>query len=107
MNRKLRVLLILLASCILLVGGCAVTYHVKNNNIVKKATPIGLEYFKKEYNVDVEFTDSQVFAGYVSSKVVLYGHVKGDENEAINIGINYNTYEVENVGGPEWVIHPE
>ncbi|MBB6019732.1 hypothetical protein HNR77_000793 [Paenibacillus sp. JGP012] len=107
MSRRWRITLIVFVAFTLLVGGCAVTYHVKNSNIVKKATPIGLEYFKKEYNVDVEFTDSQVFAGYVSSKVVLYGHVKGDENEAINIWINYNTYEVENVGGPKGLIHPE
>ncbi|MDM5280999.1 hypothetical protein QUF95_26955 [Paenibacillus silvae] len=107
MISKVRILLIILSTFILLVGGCTITYHVKNNNIVKKATPIGLEYFKKEYNVDVEFTDSQVFAGYVSSKVVLYGHIKGDGNEAIKIAINYNTYEVKYVGGPEWLIHPE
>ncbi|MDM5281000.1 hypothetical protein QUF95_26960 [Paenibacillus silvae] len=107
MSRKWRIILIVFAAFTLLVGGCAVIYHVENYNIVKKATPIGLEYFKKEYNVDVEFTDSQVFDGYVSSQVILYGHIKGHENEAINIWINYNTYEVENVGGPEWVIHPE
>ncbi|PYE42089.1 hypothetical protein DFQ00_1476 [Paenibacillus barcinonensis] len=55
----------------------------------------------------MEFTDSQVFAGYVYPSVVLYGHIQGDENEGIKIAINYNTYEVEHVGGPKWLIHQE
>ncbi|PYE42088.1 hypothetical protein DFQ00_1475 [Paenibacillus barcinonensis] len=40
MSRKWRIILIVFAAFTLLVGGCAVTYHVKNSNIVKKATPI-------------------------------------------------------------------
>ncbi|MFJ2046538.1 hypothetical protein ACIOBL_23270 [Paenibacillus taichungensis] len=107
MSPKMRVLLIVFSSFVLLVSGCAITYHVKNNNIVKKATPIGIEYFKTEYNVTVEFIDSQVFAGYVYPQVVLYGYVKGDVNQKISIAINYNTYEVENVGGPEWIFQSE
>ncbi|WP_339257869.1 hypothetical protein MKZ12_28505 [Paenibacillus sp. FSL R5-0713] len=80
---------------------------MKNNNIVKKATPIGTEYFKSKYNVTVKFTDSQVFAGYVYPQVVLYGYVKGDVNQKISIAINYNTYEVEHVGGPKWMFESE
>ncbi|MCK6075984.1 hypothetical protein [Paenibacillus silvae] len=107
MSPKLRVLLIVLASCILLVGGCTITYHIKNSNIVKKATPIGVEYFKRVYDVSVEFTDSQVMAEYVRPDVVLYGYVNNDVNERISIAINYNTYEVQYVGGPEWLIKSE
>jgi hypothetical protein len=95
------------ASFVLLVSGCAITYQVKNNNIVKKANPIGIEYFKNEYDMTVEFTDSQVFPGYISSKVVLYGYVKNEVNQRISIAINYNTYEVNYVTGPDWMFQSE
>ncbi|MBB6019733.1 hypothetical protein HNR77_000794 [Paenibacillus sp. JGP012] len=104
MSRRWRIILIGIAAFTLLVGGCAVTYHVKNSNIVKKATPIGVEYFKKVYDVTVEFTDSQVMGEYVRPDVVLYGYVNNDVNERISIAINYNTYEVQYVGGPEWLL---
>ena len=104
MSRRWRSVLIVFAAFTLLVGGCAVTYQVENYNIVKKATPIGLEYFKRVYDVTVEFTDSQVMAEYVRADVVLYGYVNNDVNERISIAINYNTYEVQYVGGPEWLL---
>ncbi|WP_405170997.1 hypothetical protein MHI12_28910 [Paenibacillus sp. FSL H8-0280] len=107
MSPKLKIVLIIFASLVLLVSGCAITYQVKNNNIIKKSTPIGIEYFKSEYNLTVEFTDSQVFPGYINSKVVLYGYVKNDVNQRISIAINYNTYEVEHVGGPKWMFESE
>ncbi|PZT52191.1 hypothetical protein [Paenibacillus silvae] len=104
MSRKWRIILIVFAAFTLLVGGCAITYHVKNSNIVKKTTPIGVEYFKKVYDVTVEFTDSQVMGEYVRPDVVLYGYINNDVNERISIAINYNTYEVQYVGGPEWLL---
>ncbi|MBU5352885.1 hypothetical protein ACN9MH_27980 [Paenibacillus silvae] len=104
MSRRWRIILIVFAAFTLLVSGCAITYHVKNNNIVKKATPIGVEYFKKVYDVTVEFTDSQVMGEYVRPDVVLYGYINNDVNERISIAINYNTYEVQYVGGPEWLL---
>lgn len=107
MSPKLKIVLIILASLVLLVSGCAITYQLKNNNIVKKATPIAIEYFKSKYNVTVKFTDSQVFPGYINSKVVLYGYVKNDINQRISIAIDYNTHEVEHVGGPKWLLQSE
>lgn len=107
MSRKLRLLFIVLATFVVLVSSCSITYHVKNNNIVKKATPIGLEYFKDKYNLTVKFTDSEVFPGYIRSKVVLYGYVKNDVDETVSITINYNTYEVDYITGPEWIFQSD
>ncbi|CAM4444490.1 MULTISPECIES: hypothetical protein [Bacillales] len=107
MSSKLKVLLTILVILVLSVSGCTIAYQIENNIIIKKATPIGIEYFKSEYDVTVEFTDSQVFDGYVYPKVNLYGYVNNDINEKVSISINYNTYEVENVGGPKWLFQLE
>ncbi|KAA8753344.1 hypothetical protein [Paenibacillus sp. UASWS1643] len=107
MSPKIKMVLIIFVSLVLLVSGCAITYQVKNNNIVKKATPIAIEYFKSKYNVTVKFTDSQVFPGYIDSKVVLYGYVEHDVNETFSIAINYNTYEVNYVTGPDWMFESD
>ncbi|MEK4363293.1 hypothetical protein MKX68_12585 [Paenibacillus sp. FSL M8-0212] len=107
MSSKLKVSLTILVILVLSVSGCAITYQVKNNNIVNKATLIAIEYFKSKYNVTVKFTDSQVFPGYIDSKVVLYGYVEHDVKETFSIAINYNTYEVNYVTGPDWMFESD
>ncbi len=46
-----------------------------------------------------------LFPGYINSKVVLYGYVKSDINETVSISINYNTFEVDYITGPEWLFN--
>jgi hypothetical protein len=70
----------------------------KKKEIIEKANQIGIDYFKKNYNIDVVFTEFKVMPEYISSSVSMHGHVQGAEDETLYLMVNYRTYEVE-VGG--------
>ncbi|NWL90488.1 MULTISPECIES: hypothetical protein [unclassified Paenibacillus] len=67
----------------------------KKEGIIEKANQIGIDYFQKNYNIDVVFTEFKVMPEYISSSVSMHGHVQGAEDETIYLMINYRTYEVE------------
>ncbi|MDR0271188.1 hypothetical protein [Paenibacillus sp.] len=65
--------------------------------IIEKAKQIGIEYFKKNYNIDVVFTEFKVMPSYIDSMVTMHGHVQGAETETIYLMVNYRTYEIDQV----------
>lgn len=71
-------------------------------NILDKATPISIQYIKKYYNADFIVTGHDIDAPYIHSRLYLYGHIKGHENEHITVAYNYDTQEVFSVEGPGW-----
>ncbi|WP_145150302.1 hypothetical protein [Paenibacillus xylanexedens] len=71
-----------------------------NKQIVEKATTIGEKYFKDNYGVEVEFVDSQVMASYVTTRVVLYGHIISREEDKVDISLDYRNFEVTGTSTP-------
>lgn len=66
----------------------------KDKEIIEKARQTGIEYFKKNYSIDVVFTEYKVMAPYVTSSVSMQGHVQGAEDETLYLMIDYRTYEI-------------
>jgi len=66
----------------------------KEKEIIEKANQTGIEYFKKNYNIDVVFTEFKVMAPYVTSSVSMHGHVQGSKEETIYLMIDYRTYKI-------------
>ncbi|MDQ0087475.1 hypothetical protein J2T12_000869 [Paenibacillus anaericanus] len=73
----------------------------KNDEIIKKATEIGVAYFEENYNTEVEFTEFNVMPPWIERTVGINGHIKGREDQSVFLLINYNTYEVVNGVVPE------
>jgi len=73
--------------------GCG-TSKDKEKEIIERANQTGIEYFKKNYNIDVVFTDFNVKPEYISSSVGMNGHVQGAQDETIYLLIDYRTYEI-------------
>jgi hypothetical protein len=73
--------------------GCGISKS-DESKIIEQAKQIGIEYFKKNYNIDVVFTEFDVMPRYVSSRVSMYGHVQGAEDETIFLMIDYRTYKI-------------
>lgn len=90
MKRKLIILFLILS--VILVG-CG-TSNAKKKEIIEKANQTGIEYFKKNYNIDVVFTDFNVRPEYIESRVGMNGHVQGAEDETIYLLIDYRTYKI-------------
>ncbi|MDM5280998.1 hypothetical protein QUF95_26950 [Paenibacillus silvae] len=74
--------------------------HLNDKRIVERATVIGEKYFIDNFGVEVEFVDSQVMASYITSRVVLYGHIVGREDEKIKISFDYRDFKVTGTGVP-------
>lgn len=72
--------------------------------IVEKATPISIQYIKKYYNADFVVTSHDVDDPSIHSRLYLYGHITGHEDERITVSYNYDTQEVLSVEGPGWFI---
>ncbi|MEF2968551.1 hypothetical protein V3851_22270 [Paenibacillus sp. M1] len=66
----------------------------EQEEIIRKAEQVGIQYFKENYNVDVVFTKFDIDAPHVSSDVAMYGHIKGEEDQEILLLVSYRTYEV-------------
>jgi hypothetical protein len=64
------------------------------SKIIEQAKQIGIEYFKKNYNIDVVFTEFKVRPRYIDSRVGMNGHVQGAEDETIYLLIDYDTYKI-------------
>ncbi|MDQ0087473.1 hypothetical protein J2T12_000867 [Paenibacillus anaericanus] len=104
MIRKLSFIILVVTALILLFGGCSIKSNnsdTNNDEIIKKATEIGITYFKEQYNVEVEFTEFNVRPPWIERRVGLNGHIKGKEDQSVYLLIDYNTYEVVNGVVPE------
>ncbi|MEC0123404.1 hypothetical protein [Paenibacillus pabuli] len=87
-----------------LIGGCSSMSTSDKQNIVETATPISVQYIKKYYNADFIITSHDIDAPSIHSRLYLYGHITGHEDERITVSYNYDTQEVLSVEGPGWFI---
>ncbi|MDR0268484.1 MAG: hypothetical protein LBJ26_10325 [Paenibacillus sp.] len=59
---------------------------------------------KDNFNADVIFSDNYKFLDPMSSDIILYGHMVGDEDATFSIIINHETFKVNDVGGSSKVM---
>ncbi|BFH60145.1 hypothetical protein PAJ34TS1_07370 [Paenibacillus azoreducens] len=71
--------------------------------IYNKAEPIAQQYMKDNYNTDVIFYDYK-FLDPMNSEIVLYGHMVGDEDATIQVGISHKTFKINRVSGSRKVM---
>ncbi|MCK6077932.1 hypothetical protein [Paenibacillus silvae] len=65
-------------------SGCGGLSNKEKNTYYQKALPIGQEYFKKYYNVEVEFTEFYINIP-ISSTMVLKGHLENDPYTKVSL----------------------
>lgn len=65
-------------------SGCGGLSNTEKNTYYQKAIPIGQEYFKKYYNVEVEFTEFYINIP-ISSTMVLKGHLENDPYTKVSL----------------------
>ncbi|MNL15878.1 hypothetical protein D3C87_1368910 [compost metagenome] len=83
-----------------LIEGCSIISAKKNEDILSRAVPIGTEYFKDKYNVDVFFDRHQINSAYINDEVVLYGQFKAIRQYDVSVAISYKTFKVTRSSGP-------
>ncbi|MDQ0091330.1 uncharacterized protein YdgA (DUF945 family) [Paenibacillus anaericanus] len=82
------------ALLIISIGGCYINSKQKEERLIQKVIPIGTQYIKDNFDVEVTFNRHQGIGGYVNSEIVLYGFIIGKEKYKVSIGVNYNSFEV-------------
>ncbi|HBU83971.1 MAG TPA: hypothetical protein DEF35_20360 [Paenibacillus sp.] len=89
---------------IFLLGGCSSMSTSDKQNIVQTAIPISVQYIKQYYIADFIVTSHDIDDPSIHSRLYLYGHITGHEDERITVSYNYDTQEVLSVEGPGWFI---
>ncbi|MBT2284996.1 hypothetical protein J7E78_15760 [Paenibacillus polymyxa] len=89
----------LFVTLVLISTGCGGLSHKEEQAYFEKAIPIGQEYFKKYYVVEVEFTDYQILLP-MSSTIVLKGYVKDDPQTSVSLSLYLPSLEIDSEGGP-------
>ncbi|WP_342554873.1 hypothetical protein [Paenibacillus sp. FSL R7-0652] len=101
---KIKPLALTILISLFLLGGCSGISTSDKQIIIDKAAPISVQYIKKYYNADFIVTSHDMDAPSIHSRLYLYGHITGHEDERITVSYNYDTQEVLNVEGPGWFI---
>ncbi|GEM_PF-4015883 len=84
---------------ITVLAGCGGLSNKEELDYYQKAIPIGQEYFKKYYDVEVEFTEFYINIP-MSSTMVLKGYLKDDPRTKISLSFYLPSLEIETAGGP-------
>ncbi len=80
---------------LIILGGCGLNKtNSDKEEIKRKAEQVGIEYFKKNYDADVVFTEYKVMPSYIDNTVGIYGHIKGESEQSIFLMLNYRNFEV-------------
>ncbi|MEC0106368.1 hypothetical protein P4H27_05390 [Paenibacillus taichungensis] len=101
---KIKPVALILLIFLFLLGGCSSMSTSDKQNIVETATLISVQYIKKYYNADFIVTSHDIDDPSIHSRLYLYGHITGHEDERITVSYNYVTQEVLSVEGPDWFI---
>ncbi|MDR6725633.1 hypothetical protein J2W91_004135 [Paenibacillus amylolyticus] len=83
---------------ITILTGCGGLSDKEEQDYYQRAIPIGQEYFKKYYDVEVEFTEFYINIP-MSSTMVLKGYPKGDPQTKISLSFYLPSLEIETAGG--------
>jgi hypothetical protein len=87
---------------IVLLGGCQNVNKSENENLMQEAKNLAIQYFKDEYGLDVEITDQEKLAEYISPQITMKGYVKDKPEESFNISVDYEDKKTTN-----FVMSPE
>lgn len=87
---------------IALLGGCQSVNKSENESQMQDAKNLAIQYFKDEYGLDVEITDQEKLAEYISPQINMKGYVKGKPEESFNISVDYEDKKTTN-----FVMSPE
>jgi len=74
---------------IVIMGGCQSANKSEKAGQMQEAKNLAIQYLKDEYGLDVEITDQERLAKYISPKIMMKGHVKGKPEESFNISVDY------------------
>lgn len=103
-NRKFGLLkllhsVVLILTLILIATGCGGLSQKEEQAYFEKAIPIGQKYFKKYYDVEVEFTEFYINIP-MSSTMVLKGYLKDDRYTHVSLSFYFPSLEVKSESGP-------
>ncbi|MBB6023372.1 hypothetical protein HNR77_004472 [Paenibacillus sp. JGP012] len=91
---------ILFLGVVAVTSGCGGLSNKEKNTYYQKALPIGQEYFKKYYNVEVEFTEFYINIP-MSSIILLKGHLENDPYTKVSLYYDFTSLKVKSESGPE------
>ncbi|WP_440116696.1 hypothetical protein [Paenibacillus sp. QZ-Y1] len=90
---------VLILILIFITTGCGGLSQKEEQAYFEKAIPIGQEYFKKYYDVEVEFTEFYINIP-MSSTMVLKGYLKDDRYTHVSLSFYFPSLEVTSASGP-------
>lgn len=76
----------------------------EEQQLVDQALTAGVQYVKEHYNAEFVMNSYEIEDSAIRSRVFLYGHVTGHEEDKITISYGPQQGEVINIFGPEWFI---
>lgn len=90
----------LILTLILITTGCGGLSQKEEKAYYEKAIPIGQEYFRKYYDVEVEFTEFYINIP-MSSTMVLKGYLRDDRYTHVSLSFYFPSLEVTSASGPK------